>query len=469
MKKLTLLTLLPQVLFAQNMIPSHIKHIAEPIPVPSQPQYDKQEVAVFDESTLRLDQQLTESLLSKAIYTRQLSNMEKLVSIYQDFPKIDFTLLHYTQGKIALLRGHYTQAIALFRAILAENPTLNTVRIELAIALLYDLQLNAAEEQFDKAMSASDLPPAVKQMIEQYQQTLRQKQQWQFSLSSYYIKDRNINKTSQAAEIEQTGYIKQPNLLPQTAQGIHYQFELQRDFNLSNSHYLTVGNTTQGELYWDNHRYDEITNRTLFGYSYKKNRQTTRLLPFYEKRWKPHHSEHWKNGVRLEHAYWLSPKWQLAAALEYAKKRYFEQPVYNGNYKLASTTLLWLHTPQQLFFGGIDFHRDQTTLKQHSADTIVLRLGWQQEWQTLGLSSRLTLSYSDRRYKDIATLGNKLNLGKIRHDKVNHANLTLWKRNWHWLGLTPKLQLSYTKHRSNLPTLYTYTEKNINVIVESRF
>ncbi|MGY4680018.1 surface lipoprotein assembly modifier, partial [Ursidibacter arcticus] len=36
-------------------------------------------------------------------------------------------------------------------------------------------------------------------------------------------------------------------------------------------------------------------------------------------------------------------------------------------------------------------------------------------------------------------------------------------------GITPKLQLSWRKHDSNLPTLYAYTDKNINVIFETRF
>ncbi|AHG79678.1 outer membrane protein [Mannheimia varigena USDA-ARS-USMARC-1388] len=35
--------------------------------------------------------------------------------------------------------------------------------------------------------------------------------------------------------------------------------------------------------------------------------------------------------------------------------------------------------------------------------------------------------YTDRRYKGTTVLGSKLNLGKICHDRVQSANLTLWK------------------------------------------
>ncbi|GAB1660794.1 TPA: DUF560 domain-containing protein [Mannheimia haemolytica] len=470
MKKIALLALFPMMLFARdpNTTQAYIEHTAQPTTTPQRVKIEKS-VPIFNETELRANQLLTEKLLIQAIYSRRLANMEKLTAIYRDFTHIDPVLLRYAQGKIALLKGNYPKAINDFQTILAKQPNLNTVRIELAIALLYDQQLNQAQAQFEKAKSAEHLPPKVHALIEQYQQHLAKKQEWKFSFSANYVRDGNINRTSKQPNIEQTGYVKQPNLLPQTAHGVHYAFGLQRDFNLFDSHYVSFDNQTQGELYWDNHDYDEITNRTLFGYAYKKSDQTTRLLPFYEKRWKHHRSERWTNGIRLEHAQWFSPHWQLATALEYGKKRYFDLPIYNGSYKLASATLLWLRNPQQFFFVGTDFNQDKTQLKQYSSDTKGIRFGWQREWQALELSSRLTLGYTDRRYKDTAILGGKLNLGRIRHDRVQSANLTLWKRDWHWLGLTPKLQFSYAKHRSNLPSLYAYTDKNINLIIESRF
>ncbi|AHG73333.1 outer membrane protein [Mannheimia sp. USDA-ARS-USMARC-1261] len=42
-------------------------------------------------------------------------------------------------------------------------------------------------------------------------------------------------------------------------------------------------------------------------------------------------------------------------------------------------------------------------------------------------SSRFILGDTDRRYKGTTVLGSKLNLGKICHDRVQSANLTLWK------------------------------------------
>lgn len=283
------------------------------------------------------------------------------------------------------------------------------------------------------------------------------------------MRDGNINNTSNAKEIEQTGYVKSKNMLPQVAHGVAFNVGIGKDFNLSGSHYVAFNSHLNGEIYWDNHDYDELTGRTYLGYAYKTARQIFRLLPFYERRWVGDNSYRWSNGLRGELSHSFSPNWQLATAAEYGKMRYFDSRTMNGDNKSLSATLVWARNPQQFFTLGTDFIRERTQIKQYSSDTKSLRLGWGQEWQTAGISSRLNLSLSEREYKDVAKLGGFLNLGKVRKDKVYGATLTLWKRDWHWIGITPKLQFSYRKHDSNLPTLYSYTDKNINVLFETSF
>ncbi|HDL4657546.1 TPA: tetratricopeptide repeat protein, partial [Mannheimia haemolytica] len=214
MKKIALLALFPMMLFARdpNTTQAYIEHTAQPTTTPQRVKIEKS-VPIFNETELRANQLLTEKLLIQAIYSRRLANMEKLTAIYRDFTHIDPVLLRYAQGKIALLKGDYAQAIQHFQTILAKQPKLNTVRIELAIALLYDQQLNQAQAQFEKAKSAEHLPPKVHALIEQYQQHLAKKQEWKFSFSANYVRDGNINRTSKQPNIEQTGYVKQPNLL----------------------------------------------------------------------------------------------------------------------------------------------------------------------------------------------------------------------------------------------------------------
>ncbi|MDH2998805.1 hypothetical protein A1D22_02910 [Pasteurellaceae bacterium LFhippo2] len=428
-----------------------------------------QEILEITDEQLKQNPRLTQELLNRAIYGRKPEYIDQLLPIYQSFENHDKTLVQYALGKSALLKGNYSEAVGLFRQIIAENPELNTVRIELAIALFYDQQNGAAEDQFNKAKSAEDLPQPVAQVIDAYQDALQKRSSWNFSGYFQYERDKNINSTSKSREIENTGYIKNSNMLPQSAHGLAYGFNLSRDFNLTGSHYLAFENSFSAKSYWDNHGYDDITNRTLLGYAYKKSDKTARLLPFYEKRWYGGSSYRWSNGVRLEYNQWLNPRWQISTAFEYGKQRYFDSTAQNGTTKLASATLLWLRNPKQFFYLGSDFNAERVQVKQYSSDTKSVRVGWGQEWETLGLSSRLGFSVTKRDYKDTARLGGLLNLGKVRSDKVYGANLILWKRDWHLFGITPKLKLSYRKHDSNLPTLYSYTDKQVNMVFESQF
>ena len=84
---------------------------------------------------LEQNQPLTTQLLSQAIYSRDADLIEKLLEVYQTFPEQDPILVLFAQGKVAALNDDQATAIDKYREVLAQNPNLNPVRIELAIAL----------------------------------------------------------------------------------------------------------------------------------------------------------------------------------------------------------------------------------------------------------------------------------------------------------------------------------------------
>lgn len=474
-KYLTPLLLLPSALLAApNDTEQKLYNVAKPTApqakMPNLPvmKTEKKVIDITDQQ-LKQNPQLTHQLLSDALYSRNIDAIELLLPIYQSFPHHDSILVEFAKGKMAMYQDNNSQAIKHFRSILAKQPDLNVVRIDLAIALFNAQQNNAAEDQFNKAKAVKNLPTPVRHLIEAYLASLKKRNSWQFGASAYYLRDDNVNNTSSSPEIENTGYVKGEDMLPQKAHGVAYSADLSRDFNLINAHYLAFENNLYGKLYWDSRENDEITNRTLLGYAYKNQDFTFRLLPFFEKNWVGNHRHRNIRGVRTEFSYWVSPHWQISTAAEYGKQSYYQNTVRNGDNKLLSTTLLWLRTPQQFFYLGADFNRERTQLRQFNSDTKSLRLGWGQEWKLWGISSRLGGSITQRNYKDVAKLGGFLNLGKVRQDKAYSLNLTLWKRDWHLWGITPKLQMSWRKNDSNLPTLYSYTDKNINLVFETRF
>lgn len=416
---------------------------------------------------------LTHELLTRAIYARNPEMIKKLLEIYRTFPNRDPIMERFAEGKLAAITEDYTAAIEHYREILAKNPNLNPVRIELAIALFNQKQDGAAKDQFEKAQTAGDLPPQVKRLIDAYLEALKERDSWNVDFSFNYVRDTNVNNVGSERQVvlENGGVLtRSESMLPQTAHGLAYSLDISRDFNLWRSHYFTVGNEFWGKSYWDNHEFDDISNRTFVGYAYKTAKQNFRIKPFYEKRWYGGESYRWSNGARVEFSRWLSPNWQLSTAGEFSKQRYLDSTSQNGNNKLISATLLWARTPKQFFYLGSDFMAERTKVRQYGLDSKSLRLGWGQEWNW-GISSRFGLSIMKREYKDIAKLGN-INLfsfGKRREDKIYGVSLSLWKRDWHIWGITPKLQLSWRKQDSNISEMYSYTQKNVNILFEKTF
>lgn len=449
-----------------------IQNIAE-IKLPNKQQIELEEYPKTDNSPISYasfidDPNALETLLNQALYARQFDLVKQLLPLYRRFVNEYDMLYSFAQGAIAQSEQNYTSAINYYRQILAEKPNLNPVRIELAKALFLDKQDNNAREQFNKARTAPDVPPVIVQLIDDYLQALTERDSWQSSISVYYLNERNVNNTSSARNIENTGFVKGDDMLPKSAHGIAYNINIERDFNIINAHYLHVETELNGKSYWDNHQYDDVYNRSYLGYRYKTANKTLSILPFYERRWYGNHRYNWGNGIRAEYQHWITPNWQLSSALEWAKQHYFESRSQNGTNQLISTTLLWLRNPKQYFYLGADFNRERTQVKQYGSDIKGIRLGWGQEWK-YGISSRLNGSISKRHFKDSATLGGILPLGKTRQDMIYSTSFSLWKRDWHILGITPKLSFLWKKQDSNLDSLYSYSEKQVRLIFEKNF
>ncbi len=427
---------------------------------------NKQEMA-YSQRELEEHPQFTAKLLNFAIRRNNPVLIKKVLHLYQDLPEADNILIDYAKGKLASLQGDYTTAIGYFKSILAKKPDMTPIRIELAIALFYDRQDTNAQKQFRKAQSAKDLPKEFNPIIEQYLAGIEQRNEWNFDVSFNYTQDKNINNVSDSRMVG--NWRKPDSHLPQTAHGIEYSLGASKDFNVSGKHYIGFENYLSGATYWDNHRFDDLTNRTGLGYRYKSLKSNVSIMPFYKKNWN-HDSDYnnWSAGVRVNASHWVSPRVNLATTGEYSKNHYPHDSDFNGNNKLLSGTLFFRRNPKQSFYFGVDTQSRRTNVKRFDSNAYSLRSGWIQEWDK-GISSRLGLAYSHTRYGDKAIYGGAIPLGKVREDDSFSANLSLWKRDWSVWGITPKLYLSWRKQDSNIPSLYSYTKKDVNVIFEKSF
>ncbi|WP_386685996.1 surface lipoprotein assembly modifier [Lonepinella sp. MS14437] len=423
---------------------------------------------VYDEKLLAQDFSATEQLLNLAINSGQLNHIEKLLKIYRTFSQQDPILVLFAEAQIAKLQGDYSTAITLYRQIIAQRPDLTPVRIQLAICLFYSQQDNAAQDQFEQALSDQALPQDIASLVNQYLTALKNRQGWKVNLSATYLHTDNVNNASSEHYLENTPFVKNDSMLPQKAHGVGYQFGIERDLNLFNGHYLHLENDLYGRNYWDAHDYDEIINRTLLGYRHKNEKTQWSLLPFNEQQWYGGHRYKRSIGGRGELTHWFTPNWQISTALEYGRNCYAQNDNLDGNSKLASLTLLWRKTPQQYFYAGIDAIRETTNIRHYSYDLTTARLGWGQEW-LLGISSRLNVSASKRKYKDNLSLGANFHFDRAREDEIYQINTAVWKRDWHIWGITPKLNYHWKKQRSNFSSLYSYSDKGITLSLEKTF
>lgn len=425
----------------------------------------------YSDEQLKLDVKLTERLLNQAVERGNRDLITHLLSIYRQFSHTDLLLILFAEAQLAKQEENFAKAVELYRQILADNPQLTPVRIQMAISLFSLQQDSQAKEQFEKALSDPELPVDIAHLIQHYLNAITRRDGWQFYASARYLNEDNVNSASSNTRIEHTGFTKGSAMLPQKAHGIGYSASMERDFNLSGSHYVAFKNSVYGKNYWDNHDFDDVVNRTYLGYTYKHFRTSWSLLPFYEREWYSNHRYKRASGIRSEFSYRFNATWQISSALEYSKQGYFNSGQQDGHNKLASLTLVWRANPKTFLYIGGDYSRETTRVKSFSYDLKSLRLGWGQEWEW-GISTRMNASYSQRNYKDSLYLG-ALSAFFItqpaREDKIYQASATLWKRDWHLWGITPKLNYSWKKQRSNFDTLYSFRDSGINLFLETSF
>ncbi|MCW9698348.1 surface lipoprotein assembly modifier [Avibacterium sp. 20-129] len=419
----------------------------------------------LSDEDLQQHPELARKLLNYVIDTHRWDLLPDLLTIYKKTVDPDPILIDYAQAMLYRIEGNLTDAIRLYRHIIAENPSFSPVRFALAQTLFEDYQSEAAEDQFNKLRASPDLPPEIMLISDQYLAAIKRQSAWSFSASLSYLQDNNVNNAAKdkVVYIGNTPFQKSEDSLPQSAHGLQYGVNFSKKMNLIGRHSLYLENNLYGKSYWDNHDYDDILNRTTVGYQYQDINNRFAILPFYTYRWFGGKKYSRNYGLRFEYERWLSPKWQTSSAIELSKTRYKTNDGANSNNQLYSTTLLHLFNAKTYFYGGLDYQREKAQNKMFSSDRLGFRLGWGQEWKW-GISTRLQFGIEQRTFKE-----KNLFFNKIRKDKEYNGVITLWNREWHLWGITPKLNFSWTKVNSNLPALYSYHKNRVFLNFEKTF
>ena len=113
----------------------------------------------------------------------------------------DIDDLDFLHGSIALQRGDWQAAIARFRAMLARNPNLPRVRLDLAFAYFQAGQDRRAAYHFRLALGDKDLPPVVRARALAFLDRIRRRKSWSITGSLALAPDTNINAATSARRV----------------------------------------------------------------------------------------------------------------------------------------------------------------------------------------------------------------------------------------------------------------------------
>lgn len=386
---------------------------------------------------LKKDIKITETLLAYAIETEQWSAAKRLLEVYQSFSQTDDKLINYANLRFAqqAFREH---------------------------------QNRQSRKLFQEVQNQDNLDDEEQNFIEQHLSALKQRENWQLSTQANYLNNKNVNNTSSDRQIENTGFIKNDEMLPQKATGFSYFAEITKNHNIIGSNNLHFSHEINGKSYWNNHHHDELNNRTHLGYAFQNAQHYLAIKPFYGQNRFSNHRYNKSRGIKFEYSRIFHNAWYFLGAFEVNQTRYFNHHERDNLSKTSSATLAYSFKPHSYFYLGADFMHEQAQEKQYSNNLKSLRAGWRHTWKH-EIATQLNASAASRQYKASAVLGGILPLNKTRKDEIYTASATIWKNNWHWHGFTPKVQLQWKKQHSNIPSMFSYSDRYAQILIEKKF
>lgn len=419
------------------------------------------------ESALQQYPQQIEKLLNEALLHRRYEQVSVLLPLYRRWPKADQVLVDFAQGALYRHHSQHKPAIELYRNLIERQPELQTVRLDLAAMLYEDKQIREAAFQFALA-SQQGLPENVLVRVAQYEQAINHKSRWQWSVYANYVSDDNVNQASAQRELYLPQFPgiplqKNPEYLPQHAEGLEYGVGLMKDMNLDGNHYLRIGADLNGVSYWNRHDLDEATLKLRAGYGRQTLNSEWFFLPFAEKIRYGNRPYADRYGIDTSTSYWFSPRWRLSGHASWSNKTRVDG--IHGREAVGGIGFVYLAGTGIHWLGGLHLSRDRW---EHSPGQSRRRsgiyFGREQQWSN-GFGNRILLHRSSENYDG----RHFVYTDRRRHDRQTNLTLSLWHRRIQVWGIMPKLNWRYSRNRSNIGDLYNYRKQRVFVSLEKAF
>ncbi|MFA5122675.1 surface lipoprotein assembly modifier [Zavarzinia sp.] len=361
------------------------------------------------------------------------------------------TEAEFRQGLLAVAAGQYDDAAQIFDDILARDPDLVRVRLELARALfLAGDQDDRARFQFERVL-AGDLPEAVKQNVERFLDAIRQRRSWTLEAEVAIVPDSNINGGANSREVNIGGlpFFLNESSAKKSGVGLLTSVNGSYRFNLPGRwRFQTQGAYSQHS--YDDRQYDDSILSWGAGprYLFERGEIGLAFVGYY--RWLGLDPYSMSLGAQLTGNYLLTRRLRIEATTRIAEVSSYlpggrEGPTYD-----ASLTLRYALSPRVLVYASVDTLREDFDAAALADTTAGVSAGIYGDlpW---GFSAGASYRYGETDYDGVQPIFNT-----DRKDTNWQVSTTLLNRKINVWKVTPIFRYTHVNNQSNL-SIYEYS------------
>lgn len=431
------------------------------------PQMSKEESIAY----LKENPEEFETLLGQLLKQGNAASLKELLPVYSQLPNYDPSVVDWGNAIIAANKGDLDEAVVMYRKINAQLPDVKILRFQLAMALYFNRQYDAAQSEFERLRSDATLEEDLS-VIDGYLAAIRRQDRWSFDGSVSYLNDRNItNAPEEGTEIVgDDGSVLTYTTPKASGEGVDFRASADRKWLRDNKLFTAVHLDTYGKYYWDNKNYNDVTAGLGVGVGYQNAITEVELQPFYNNRWYGQGSSGEGSlksyadtkGVNLNLNQWLQPKVRYQGLARYSETDYIDKYDFNdGEDWLLANTLVFLPNGQQFWTVGVDYATRDSEDQSLAFDRSGFRIGWGQTWSK-GYATNVNVGYAKRDYQGEDFFGIQ------RENKEYNMGITAWNRGWSVFGLTPRVGWSFNKVESNSP-FEEYKKHDVSIELTKAF
>ena len=358
--------------------------------------------------------------------------------------------LDFLHGTIALARKNWQAAIARFRAMLARNPDLPRVRLDLALAYFQAGEDGNAAYHFRLALGAKDLPAIVRARALFFLDRIRRRKAWSVTGSVAVLPDNNINAATSAKLVDLFGFPARLSEDARQTSGVGLSANISGGYEarILPDLRFRVGGGLRTRTYRESDFNDRILSlragpRFLFEKFDLRPQLTSRF------RWLGGESYSRATGLELSSDWLIAPAWRLNASAGGERISY---ETFLGDGHSYGTHLGLNHALEKatLLRADASFRREVLERDAYSWREFSVSVSAKREFP-LGFVLSAGPSYRWREYDaPLPVFGSKPRLDRTLagHVKVSNRHVELF-------GFMPEVTVRHERRNSNLP-LYDY-------------